>query len=153
MPVLEVDVWCSRFILTPAILGFALVLVSTFAYICAFAAEEIPRCAGLWGTRFAVWAPGAHSVSLVGDFNFWDKRAHPMCCREKFGVWELFLPMWDLRGQGLPGRRPQGISTGPPYRPEIPWASSGQKYAYNIVTGALEEVIKARQRRHEQRNC
>ena len=53
---------------------------------------------GLWGTRFAVWAPSAHSVSLVGDFNFWDSRAHPMFCREKFGVWEIFLPKWDLRG-------------------------------------------------------
>lgn len=62
-------------------------------------AEMTCHIGGLWGTRFAVWAPSAHSVSLVGDFNFWDSRAHPMFCREKFGVWEIFLPMWDLRGQ------------------------------------------------------
>lgn len=54
---------------------------------------------GLWGTRFAVWAPHARAVSVVGDFNFWDGRAHPMCRRSEYGTWELFLPVWDLRGQ------------------------------------------------------
>eukprot|EP00931_Biecheleriopsis_adriatica_P004557 TRINITY_DN106204_c0_g1_i1.p1 TRINITY_DN106204_c0_g1~~TRINITY_DN106204_c0_g1_i1.p1 ORF type:complete len:942 (+),score=183.64 TRINITY_DN106204_c0_g1_i1:59-2827(+) len=54
---------------------------------------------GLWGTRFAVWAPHAKAVSVVGDWNFWDRRAHPLCRRQSFGTWELFLPVWDLRGQ------------------------------------------------------
>ncbi len=46
---------------------------------------------GVSGTAFAVWAPNARRVSLVGDFNGWDERAHPMRLRSS-GVWELFLP-------------------------------------------------------------
>lgn len=44
------------------------------------------------GTLFAVWAPGAERISVVGDFNQWDGRVHPMRCRGESGVWELFLP-------------------------------------------------------------
>ncbi|OIN90859.1 MAG: 1,4-alpha-glucan branching enzyme [Comamonadaceae bacterium CG1_02_60_18] len=47
---------------------------------------------GVQGTRFAVWAPNASRVSVVGDFNFWDGRRHPMRLRRECGVWELFLP-------------------------------------------------------------
>jgi 1,4-alpha-glucan branching enzyme len=47
---------------------------------------------GLRGTRFAVWAPNASRVSVVGDFNAWDGRRHPMRLRRECGVWELFLP-------------------------------------------------------------
>ncbi|HUY78216.1 MAG TPA: 1,4-alpha-glucan branching protein GlgB, partial [Ktedonobacterales bacterium] len=43
------------------------------------------------GVAFAVWAPDARRVSVVGDFNGWDQRAHPMRMRPN-GVWELFLP-------------------------------------------------------------
>jgi 1,4-alpha-glucan branching enzyme len=44
------------------------------------------------GVRFALWAPNASAVSLVGDFNGWDGRRHPMRSRGGGGVWELFLP-------------------------------------------------------------
>ena len=44
------------------------------------------------GTSFAVWAPNASRVSLVGDFNHWDGRQHGMRLRRGFGVWEIFLP-------------------------------------------------------------
>jgi 1,4-alpha-glucan branching enzyme len=47
---------------------------------------------GVTGTRFAVWAPNARRVSVVGDFNFWDGRRHPMRLRHGPGVWELFIP-------------------------------------------------------------
>jgi 1,4-alpha-glucan branching enzyme len=44
------------------------------------------------GVHFAVWAPSAQRVSVVGDFNRWDGRVHPMRARGSSGVWELFLP-------------------------------------------------------------
>ena len=44
------------------------------------------------GTSFAVWAPAARSVSVVGDFNGWDGRLHPMRSLGGAGVWELFVP-------------------------------------------------------------
>jgi 1,4-alpha-glucan branching enzyme len=47
---------------------------------------------GVSGVRFAVWAPNARAVSVVGDFNTWDPRRHPMRLRFPSGVWELFLP-------------------------------------------------------------
>ena len=49
------------------------------------------------GVHFAVWAPNAHRVSVVGDFNGWDGRVHPMRLFVPSGVWELFIP--DLRGR------------------------------------------------------
>jgi 1,4-alpha-glucan branching enzyme len=47
---------------------------------------------GVEGVHFAVWAPNAQRVSVVGDFNRWDGRAHPMRRRGSSGVWEIFLP-------------------------------------------------------------
>jgi 1,4-alpha-glucan branching enzyme len=47
---------------------------------------------GVDGTAFAVWAPNAARVSVVGDFNHWDGRRHPMRLRRECGVWELFMP-------------------------------------------------------------
>lgn len=44
------------------------------------------------GTWFAVWAPNAERVSLIGDWNLWDKRANPMTLRETSGIWEAFVP-------------------------------------------------------------
>jgi 1,4-alpha-glucan branching enzyme len=56
------------------------------------------------GVRFAVWAPSAERVSVVGDFNNWDGRCHAMQVRGGSGVWELFMP---------------GLSVGQPYKYEI----------------------------------
>jgi 1,4-alpha-glucan branching enzyme len=47
---------------------------------------------GIQGVLFAVWAPNAVSVSLVGDFNHWDGRINPMRTMGVSGVWELFIP-------------------------------------------------------------
>jgi len=61
---------------------------------------------GVAGVHFAVWAPNAERVSVVGDFNFWDGRRHLMRKRGATGVWETFLPglaegvvyKYELRG-------------------------------------------------------
>ena len=47
---------------------------------------------GTSGVHFAVWAPNAQRVSVVGDFNIWDGRRHPMRRRGSTGVWETFIP-------------------------------------------------------------
>ncbi|GKX50434.1 1,4-alpha-glucan branching protein GlgB [Budvicia aquatica] len=44
------------------------------------------------GVTFTVWAPNALRVSVVGEFNFWDGRRHPMRFRKENGIWELFIP-------------------------------------------------------------
>ena len=64
---------------------------------------------GIAGVHFAVWAPNAVRVSVVGDFNRWDGRTHPMRNRGPSGVWELFVP---------------GLSEGAIYKYEIRPASS-----------------------------
>jgi len=47
---------------------------------------------GIDGTHFAVWAPNAQRVSVVGDFNGWDGRRHAMRKRLDTGIWEVFIP-------------------------------------------------------------
>jgi len=47
---------------------------------------------GVAGTHFAVWAPNASRVSVVGPFNDWDGRRHPMRRRLNIGIWEVFIP-------------------------------------------------------------
>ncbi|HEX4510832.1 MAG TPA: hypothetical protein VH328_12150 [Burkholderiaceae bacterium] len=47
---------------------------------------------GVDGVRFAVSAPAAVHVSVIGDFNGWDVRRHPLRYRHPFGVWEIFVP-------------------------------------------------------------
>jgi 1,4-alpha-glucan branching enzyme len=47
---------------------------------------------GVDGVSFAVWAPNAKRVSVVGSFNQWDGRRHPMRLRRECGVWEIFIP-------------------------------------------------------------
>ena len=53
---------------------------------------------GAEGFCFAVWAPNAVRVSVVGDFNCWDGRRHPMRVRGMSGVWELFIPAFPEDG-------------------------------------------------------
>lgn len=50
---------------------------------------------GVKGVYFAVWAPNARNVSILGDFNYWDGRKHQMAKRGN-GVWELFIPDLDV---------------------------------------------------------
>ncbi len=50
---------------------------------------------GISGIHFATWAPNAERVSIIGDFNGWDGRRHPMVSRGGNGIWELFIPGLD----------------------------------------------------------
>ncbi len=53
---------------------------------------HVREVAGVRGVHFGVWAPNARRVSVVGDFNFWDGRVHPMRHRGASGIWEIFIP-------------------------------------------------------------
>ncbi|MFM1891851.1 MAG: 1,4-alpha-glucan branching protein GlgB, partial [Pseudomonadota bacterium] len=57
-----------------------------------FLGAHLHETEGVAGVLFAVWAPNAERVSVVGDFNQWDGRRHPMRVRGGSGVWELFIP-------------------------------------------------------------
>jgi 1,4-alpha-glucan branching enzyme len=70
---------------------------------------------GVRGTAFAVWAPAARAISVVGDFNSWDGRLHAMRSLGSSGIWELFLP---------------GVEP-------------GQRYKFEILTSERELTLKA----------
>ncbi len=70
---------------------------------------------GVLGAKFSVWAPNAKSVSVVGDFNYWDGRVNPMRVLGSSGVWEIFIP-------GL---------------------TEGQKYKFEIQTQQEERILKS----------
>ena len=53
---------------------------------------RLTTVAGVYGTRFSVWAPNAMRVSVVGDFNDWDGRCHVMRLHPANGIWEIFVP-------------------------------------------------------------
>jgi 1,4-alpha-glucan branching enzyme len=69
---------------------------------------------GLAGVAFAVWAPNAKAVRVVGDWNYWDGRVHPMRLLGSSGVWELFIP---------------GVAP-------------GARYKYELVTAAGRLILK-----------
>ncbi|MCI0517558.1 MAG: 1,4-alpha-glucan branching protein GlgB [Woeseiaceae bacterium] len=54
--------------------------------------SQCMKLLGIRGTRFAVWAPNARRVSVIGDFNDWDGRRHVMRLHPGNGIWEIFLP-------------------------------------------------------------
>jgi 1,4-alpha-glucan branching enzyme len=56
---------------------------------------HVREVAGVRGVHFGVWAPNARRVSVVGNFNLWDGRVHPMRHRGSSGIWELFIPGLD----------------------------------------------------------
>ena len=57
-----------------------------------FLGAQLRTITGVAGVLFATWAPNAERVSVIGDFNHWDGRCHPMRVRGSSGVWELFIP-------------------------------------------------------------
>ena len=69
---------------------------------------------GVAGVSFALWAPNAERVSVVGTFNQWDGRRHPMRPRGDTGIWELFVPglkEWELYKYEIRSRYDQYVVT------------------------------------------
>ena len=80
---------------------------------------------GVEGVRFAVWAPNAGRVSVVGEFNRWDGRVHPMRSHGESGVWELFIP---------------GLAAGILYKFEIRNRRTGQIFVKSDAYGNSFEM-------------
>jgi len=80
-----------------------------------FLGAHVTRLQNVSGVRFAVWAPNAARVSVVGDFNFWDARRHMLRLHPRHGVWELF----------------------------VPGAEAGQRYKFDVLTHAGDSLLKA----------
>ena len=78
---------------------------------------------GTAGTRFAVWAPNAKRVSVVGPFNLWDGRRHALQSRGASGIWELFVP---------------GVGVGTPYKFELRTAAGGTRLRADPFGFAME---------------
>jgi 1,4-alpha-glucan branching enzyme len=79
---------------------------------------------GVVGTSFAVWAPAASAVSVVGDFNSWDGRLHPMRSLGSSGIWELFVP---------------GVETGTRYKYELRTQDGSLRLKTDPVAFATEK--------------
>lgn len=69
-----------------------LMVEGNHAYVYQELGAHLMEVDGVSGVRFAVWAPSAQRVSVIGDFNGWDGRRHPMRFHVNSGVWELFVP-------------------------------------------------------------
>jgi 1,4-alpha-glucan branching enzyme len=78
----------------PLLTDFELHLFAEGTFYKAYATmgAHLRTVQGVTGVHFVVWAPNAHRVSVVGDYNQWDGRRHPMTNRGATGLWELFIP-------------------------------------------------------------
>ncbi len=80
---------------------------------------------GVQGVNFAVWAPNAQRVSVVGSFNNWDGRRYPMRSRGEIGVWEIFIPEIQEGALYKFEILPPGDS--PPFTKADPYAKAAEK--------------------------
>ncbi|WP_373019732.1 1,4-alpha-glucan branching protein GlgB [Thiomicrorhabdus sp.] len=87
---------------------------------------------GIAGVQFAVWAPSAERVSVVGDFNGWNGLRHPMRVRGGSGVWELFIP--GLHSGDLYKFEIRNRNTGDSFTKTDPYAQSME---YRPATGCI----------------
>ncbi len=79
---------------TPVLTEFDLHLLGEGTHLRNFEklGAHIVTHEGVRGVHFAVWAPNARRVSVVGNFNHWDGRRHPLRVRGSGGIWEIFIP-------------------------------------------------------------
>ena len=114
------------------------------AHVCCL--DDVP------GVSFAVWAPNARHVSVIGDFNGWDGRVHAMRRRYGSGVWEIFLPgvaegaLYKYEIKGPDGRLLPAKSDPYGFAAELPPKTASQVYdlkSYSWDDGAWMARRKA----------
>src|SRR5439155_668309 len=84
------------------------------------------------GAAVAVWAPSARRVSVVGDFNDWDGRSHPMRLHPANGIWEIFVPglaegdryKFEIRGPSVQPLAPKSDPYALAFEAETPRTAS-----------------------------
>ncbi len=109
---------------------------------------------GVKGTTFAVWAPNASHVSVVGEFNGWDGRRHGMRLRQKCGVWEIFLPgvssgaLYKYEIKGAPGTVPKLKSDPYAFFAERPPGSASVVYDVKRFRWRDGSWMNSRKKRH-----
>ncbi len=101
-------------------------------YAYRFLGAHAHEADGAAGVLFALWAPNAERVSVVGDFNDWDGRRHPMRVRPGSGVWELFIP--DLEPGALYKFELRNRATGQVFLKTDPY---GQQFELRPRTAAV----------------
>jgi 1,4-alpha-glucan branching enzyme len=112
---------------------------------------------GIAGTAFAVWAPNARRVSVVGPFVGWDGRALPMRRRLEAGVWELFvpgLPAGTLYKYELLGADGRTVLKGDPYaRRAEPPPATASRVVHESPFAWTDEAWLAERERRQSRNA
>jgi len=112
---------------------------------------------GVSGVSFAVWAPNAERVSVVGNFNQWDGRHHPMRNRIEAGIWELFIPglgegevyKYEIRGYHG-GLRPLKADPFGTYAEKPPRTAS---LIHAVKSAPADEAWRARRADHNARSA
>ncbi len=107
---------------------------------------------GVNGTAFAVWAPAARAVSVVGDFNSWDGRLHAMRSLGSSGIWELFVPEVGpgacYKYELLTQDRSLSLKADPyALRTEVPPKTASMVFESRYQWGDLEWLRSRRERR------
>ncbi|MEP7154723.1 MAG: 1,4-alpha-glucan branching protein GlgB [Betaproteobacteria bacterium] len=173
----EVGVYADPYSFPPEICDADLHLLSAgkhlrpFEVLGAHLRDQLSGGQRVTGVRFAVWAPNAQRVSVVGEFNCWDGRRHPMRCRGASGIWELFIPgvqagdlykleLLDHAGDLLPLKadpyaraaqiRPDSASIVTPLLPRKPPAPSLAARNSRAAAISIYEVHAASWRREQQ---
>jgi 1,4-alpha-glucan branching enzyme len=90
----ETETYVDPYAFPPMLTDYDLYLLGEGRHLYSYEklGAHLREVDGIKGVNFVVWAPNARRVSVVGDFNNWDSRVHPMNNRGGVGFWEIFIP-------------------------------------------------------------